>query len=240
MARTRFVDPNSPGLARTPNGDLIWYTNNVCHRNYDQPAVVGINGDQEWWFDGKRHRDNDQPAVIRVDGTNEWWIHGKRHRENDLPAVVNPFGRLKTFGFFNCIQVWAPDNYRNNKIGTQEWWVDHKLHRVGDNPAVICSDGSRFWCQNGEVHRDNDINDVDLPALVYGTGDLVWCKRGKIYRAGNYPAIMRFNGVKYFYRNGVPILLGGDLIQITAEAIKRSLWGQLWDTLWYGLGLNHY
>ncbi len=41
--------------------------------------------------------------------------------------------------------------------------IEGKLSRI-EGPAVVWNDGSKYWCQNGEYHRE------DGPAVEYADG----------------------------------------------------------------------
>jgi hypothetical protein len=61
---------------------VVWYKNNVFHRDSGLPAIKWKNGSREWWVNGVRHRGVDRPAVIYDYGYEEWWSNGERYRIN--------------------------------------------------------------------------------------------------------------------------------------------------------------
>jgi len=49
-------------------------------------------------------------------------------------------------------------------------------HSFDDEPALIYKDGTKYWCKDGLVHRDNN-----LPAFIYADGSNSLCKNDKRY-----------------------------------------------------------
>jgi hypothetical protein len=76
-----------------------------------------------------------------------------------------------------------------------EYYKDGKVHRDNDLPAIEYIDGTKCWCQNGFLHRDNG------PAIEYSNGDDIWYQHGKLHRL-NGPAKEYANGKKKYYLNG--------------------------------------
>ncbi len=64
----------------------------------------------------------------------------------------------------------------------------------------IDSDGSKFWYQDGKLHRDND-----LPAVEWADGSRSWYKDGKHHRDNGLPAIIRSDGECYWLVDGKPV-----------------------------------
>ena len=52
----------------------------ICyeHRNYDLPAIVGLNGFKAWCKNGDHHRTGNKPAVIWSDGSKQYWVNDKK------------------------------------------------------------------------------------------------------------------------------------------------------------------
>lgn len=61
---------------------------------------------------------------------------------------------------------------------------------------VECLNGSKFWCLNGKLHREND-----LPACEYANGSKEWWFNGKRHRTDG-PAIHYIDGYVDWYLNG--------------------------------------
>ena len=81
--------------------------------------------------------------------------------------------------------------------GTVEWRNPKgQLHRDGDLPAVEAKDGSKYWYQNGEHHREGG------PAVELESGTKGWYQNGKLHRDGGLPAIEFPDGTKEWYQNG--------------------------------------
>jgi hypothetical protein len=56
--------------------------------------------------------------------------------------------------------------------GTKEWWKNGAIHRAGRDPAMIFTNGSKFWCIDGEIHR------TDGPAAEFSNGKVAWYLNG--------------------------------------------------------------
>lgn len=67
---------------------IVWYKNNVIHRDFDRPAVIYKDGSKEWGINGQLHHING-PVVIESDGEMEWRVGGNLHRI-DGPAKIVP------------------------------------------------------------------------------------------------------------------------------------------------------
>ena len=46
------------------------------------------------------------------------------------------------------------------------WTLFNKFHRCHDLPAIAFKNGSQYWLQNNEYHRNMRINDKLLPAII--------------------------------------------------------------------------
>ena len=60
---------------------IIYYKDDVFHRDGGLPAIKWFNGSKEWWVEGKRHRVRG-PAVIYDYGYEEWWSNNIRYKIN--------------------------------------------------------------------------------------------------------------------------------------------------------------
>jgi hypothetical protein len=45
-----------------------WLNNNNYHRDYNRPAVIGLNKYKLWYKNGLLHRDYDKLAIIYIEG----------------------------------------------------------------------------------------------------------------------------------------------------------------------------
>ena len=79
--------------------------------------------------------------------------------------------------------------------GNKYWYQNGKRHRE-DGPAIEWPDGSKEWWQNGLRHR------LDGPAVEYANGSKQWYQYGKLHRTDG-PAITWFNGDKEYWLNDI-------------------------------------
>lgn len=197
-------------------GNQSWKKNNMLHGIGDLPAFISIRGSKIWYKNGLLHRSNNkfgipQPAIIHENGDLEWYQYGMLHRSDNLPSII----------------------YINKKYHLNfQWYQYGLLHRDDDfygksQPAIIlCSkccyiykslDNKYDSCyksilfvyyKNGLKHRNNDLPAVikchNLKKAEY------WYQYGKLHR-NNYfrgkllPAVIKLNGKKKYYKNGVKI-----------------------------------
>jgi hypothetical protein len=82
------------------------------------------------------------------------------------------------------------DNYGN------KMWYNAKgeVHRLGGLPAIECTNGDKYWYENGKHNRLGD-----LPATEYVNGEKHWYENGKRHRLGGLPAIEYSNGTKFWH-----------------------------------------
>ena len=59
--------------------------------------------------------------------------------------------------------------------------------------------GNKYWRLNGLLHREED-----LPAVEHNTGTKIWCINNNLHRE-NGPAVEYFDGGKEWYLNGKKI-----------------------------------
>jgi len=83
-----------------------------------------------------------------------------------------------------------------NSEGNKYWFQNGQLHRENDLPAIIRKGGNKYWFQNGQLHREND-----LPAVIYKNGNKYWYQNGECHRM-NGPAVIFSDGNKFWYLNG--------------------------------------
>ena len=75
--------------------------------------------------------------------------------------------------------------------GSKFWYQNGQLHRVG-GPAITTPGGYQAWFQNGEYHR------VNGPSLIRFDGTQVWCVYSKYHRVDG-PAITWPDGNESWY-----------------------------------------
>ena len=81
-----------------------------------------------------------------------------------------------------------------NSFKELELTLDGYFHSLGDLPAMIRPNGTKFWYQHGEIHRDYD----DLPAVIYANGSKYWYQHGDLHRLTG-PAVEFSDGeVRYW------------------------------------------
>jgi len=74
--------------------------------------------------------------------------------------------------------------------------ISFKHKKRSSSPEIILDlDGSRSWCVNGLLHRE------DGPAIEHANGDRSWLINGMFHRE-NGPAIENMNGDRFWYLNG--------------------------------------
>ncbi len=101
---------------------LLWYKNDLLHRDGDKPAVIYSYGTLEWRKNGDLHRDGDKPAWIGADSRLGWWKNDKIHRDGDKPALIWP----------NDTLVWHKNGLRHRITGPavihpnneHEYWIN--------------------------------------------------------------------------------------------------------------------
>ena len=87
--------------------------------------------------------------------------------------------------------------------GDKFYFKNQTYHNVNpENPAIIRANGDKYWYQNGNLHRGND-----LPARILANGDKEWHVNGKIHRDNDLPAISESNGnkLRVWYTDGKEI-----------------------------------
>ena len=83
-----------------------------------------------------------------------------------------------------------------DEFGNKRWYNDKgELHRENDLPAVEWTDGSKAWCLNGKLHRENG------PAVEYANGTKAWWLNDKPHRETG-PAIEWPDGSKEWWYDG--------------------------------------
>ena len=66
------------------------------------------------------------------------------------------------------------------------------------NIMIEYLNGTKYWYQNGELHRDND-----LPAIEFENGSKEYFQNGNLHRDNDLPAIDNVNGYKAWFKNGI-------------------------------------
>jgi hypothetical protein len=95
-----------------------------------------------------------------------------------------------------CCPAW--EHYRNGATVTTGWAQNGLWHRE-DGPALINDDGTEIWLENGQVHRE------DGPALTEADGTEIWYYQDRIHRDDGLPAVIRPDGTREYWVNGVQI-----------------------------------
>lgn len=68
----------------------------------------------------------------------------------------------------------------NTNEGVHYYNSNGRRHRDNDQPAIIFANGSRYWYEDGELHRDNK------PAIIRVDGYQAWYKGGKVIDANKW------------------------------------------------------
>ena len=84
---------------------------------------------------------------------------------------------------------------RVHSDGSKFWYQNGKVHR-DDGPAITWSDGAKHWYQNEKRHRE------DGPASEYPDGSKFWYQNGKRHREDG-PAIEGSDGTKKWFLDGI-------------------------------------
>lgn len=70
------------------SGGLVWFNDKgEVHRDEDKPSRIYPDGLLIYYKCNKCHREGDEPAFIRSDVI-EYLKYGELHRDNNLPAVI--------------------------------------------------------------------------------------------------------------------------------------------------------
>ncbi len=81
-----------------------------------------------------------------------------------------------------------------NQYGDVSYFNEqNQLHRE-NGPAVECTNGDKFWYQNGKCHRENG------PALEFADGDKQWWINDHLHREDG-PAVLTNDGYLYWWYN---------------------------------------
>jgi len=101
---------------------------------------------------------------------------------------------------YDCFSLKVDETIK--KIVLKDGTIEYRnskgdIHNINDEPAVIYVDGTKMWCKNGMLHRDND------PAIEECGGAQFWYKNGLLHRDGDLPAAIYADGSKTWYKNGV-------------------------------------
>lgn len=78
---------DGPAVEFPNDGYKAWYFNGELHR-VGGPAVMHANGDKEWYFHGIQHRE-DGPAFEASNGYREWWTNGEELTEEEFHSYIN-------------------------------------------------------------------------------------------------------------------------------------------------------
>ena len=72
-----------------------------------------------------------------------------------------------------------------------------KKYKDGKYEVKKYSSGSKYWCYNGKIHREDD-----LPAVECSDGFTGWSIHGEIHRIGA-PSIIRPDGSTAWYLDNI-------------------------------------
>ncbi|MEN6644002.1 MAG: hypothetical protein ABFE08_16315 [Armatimonadia bacterium] len=191
------------------DGSTYWCWRGVPHRE-GHPAIEWSDGSTWWYRYGVCHRD-DGPAVQYARGGREWYHDGELHRD-DGPAVET------LWGYYAWYQGGEPHRDDGPAIeypdGGRKWVLAGRLQSVlepdgsrcwcpdgiigrEDGPAVELADGTRMWCRDGVLHRD------DGPAIEMADGTRIWLSHGRRHRVDG-PAVERVGGDAERWIDGRP------------------------------------
>ena len=191
------------------DGSAYWCWRGLPHRE-GHPAIEWSDGSTWWYRHGVCHRD-DGPAVQHARGGREWYHDGELHRDHG-PAVETSWGY---YAWYQRGQphrddgpaIEYPDGGRKWVLagclqsvlepdGSRCWCPDGIIGRE-DGPAVELADGTRMWCRDGVPHRD------DGPALEMADGARIWLSLGRRHRDDG-PAVERAGGDAERWIDGRP------------------------------------
>jgi len=83
-----------------------------------------------------------------------------------------------------------------DKYNNIHWYKEGtNIRHRDDGPAIECTNGTKYWYQNGIFHRESG------PALEFYDGEKWWCYDGKRHRIDG-PAVEYENGGKEYWLNG--------------------------------------
>ena len=164
------------------------------HREWDKPAMVGIDGSVRYFIHGKLHRDGDKPAMVLADGSQYFFKDGSPHRE-DGPAEILADGTMRYFRHGKLHRAVGPAVIAAD--GSVEYHRDGLRHNA-QGPAAIMKTGKvvteyRFW---------NALHNFDGPAVEFRSGAKDWYIFGLRH---NYvgPAIITEHGDRRYFLHGV-------------------------------------
>jgi hypothetical protein len=78
---------DGPAVKFPNDGYKAWHFNGELHR-VGGPAVIHANGDKDWYFHGIQHRE-DGPAFEASNGYREWWINGEGLTEDEFHSYIS-------------------------------------------------------------------------------------------------------------------------------------------------------
>lgn len=77
---------DGPAVEFPNDGYKAWYFNGELHR-VGGLVVMHANGDKDWYFHGIQHRE-DGPAFEASNGYREWWINGEELTEDEFNSYL--------------------------------------------------------------------------------------------------------------------------------------------------------
>ena len=112
------------------------------------------------------------------------------------PEDIITLHNANHFLIINDLKTYFPFTIYCHKIVSNEtiqWFEQHTIPLKLHTTHTVDEDGSQYWYQNGQLHRDHD-----LPAIVTKNGDQIWYQLGKKHRDHDLPAIMNADGTHHW------------------------------------------
>lgn len=103
---------------------------------------------------------------------------------------------------------------RTTPDGTRFWIQNGKIHRE-NGPAIITAEGSKWWVRHNVLHRE------DGPAVTWPNGGEIWCRNGLLHRNGG-PAITTAHGRMGWWIDGKPYRQDAPILE---QAPPDKQWG---------------
>lgn len=107
---------------------ILYYKDDLLHRDKDLPAANYYNGTKTWYKEGKKHRVG-APASLWNNGNIEWFYEGLRHCETG-PALIYP-GRKEEY-YLMGVQ-YSKEDFEHNVM---KWKLNLKLQELAEKPKA--------------------------------------------------------------------------------------------------------
>lgn len=109
--------------------NILYYKNDLLHRDKDLPAAIYHNGTKTWYKEGKKHRIG-APANIWNNGNIEWFFEGMRHCETG-PALIYP-GRKEEYYLMDV--QYSKEDFEHTVM---KWKLNQKLQSEFEEKPII-------------------------------------------------------------------------------------------------------